>query len=290
MTSDILGRIDADYVDIGRGVVIEADVVITGKHGRAEKVILGDYCYIGRGARIMAPEFRLGHYSKLHAGTFGHGEKALQIGRNCWIGGDCVLDSMGGLDIDDNVGIGAHSQLWTHIQFGDIVEGCRFYGQTYMHVQKDAWFVGHCIVSPVQVGARSMALAGSVVTKDMQPNHVYAGVPAKDVTNKLGPQFEERNVGKKALALLDLIDAFEREHPEYNGQLLVAGTRELYDYSVSGTPHVTIFDVSRRVYHRTYSPAEVAFLKRYTPLVKFTAAGEPSFIQLQSSLQVEAVV
>lgn len=107
-----------------------------------------------------------------------------RIGRNCWFGGNVILDSMGGLDIDDNVGIGAHSQVWTHMQFGDLVEGCRFYSNRYMYIGKDVWLVGHCILSPVEVGERSMALVGSVITKNMLPNHIYAGVPAQDVTEK----------------------------------------------------------------------------------------------------------
>ena len=275
----IVGVIDADEVQVGKGVVVEEGVLITGKNGPAHRVILGDFCYIGRQSRIIVPEFRLGHYSKLHAFLFAHGEKALQIGRNCWIGGNAVLDSLGGLDIEDNVGFGAHSQVWTHIQFGDIVEGSRFYSRKYMYVAKDAWFVGHCVVSPVRVGERSMAMLGSVITSDMLPNHVYAGVPARDVTNKLGLQFEKRTVDQKAAKLQELIDAFCQIHPEYRGQLLVIRTPE------EKRAGICCFDVSRRTYTRTYSPAEVAFLKAHVPLVKFTAEGEPPFVVPQQAVK-----
>ncbi len=275
----IEGVIEADDIQVGRGVVVEQGVLITGKGGPARRVILGDFCYIGRQSRIMVPEFRLGHYSKLHAFLFAHGEKPLQIGRNCWIGGNVVLDSLGGLDIDDNVGFGAHSQVWTHIQFGDIVEGTRFYSRKYMHVGKDAWFVGHCVLSPVRVGERSMAMVGSVVTRDMLPNHIYAGVPAEGVSDKLGFQFEKRTVDQKAAKLQELIDAFFQIHPEYRGQLLVIRSQE------QKREGICCFDVSRRTYTRTYSPAEVAFLKAYVPLVKFTAEEEPPFVVPQQSVK-----
>jgi len=196
----------------------------------------------------------------------------MQIGRNCWIGGQVVLDSIGGLDIDDNVGIGAHSQLWTHIKFGDVVEGCRFNSCRYMHVGRDAWFVGHCIVSPVEVGERSMAMVGSVVTHDMLPNRIYAGVPAKDVTEKLGPQFETLTTDQKAARLQRIVDAFLEPRPEYRDQLVVArGASER-------RPGVCSLDVSTRTYTRTYSEAEVAFFKAHVPLVKFTPDGEPPFV------------
>lgn len=277
--SKIEGVIETDELRVGKGVVVERDVLITGRTGPARMVVLGDFCYIGRETKIIAPEFRLGDYSKLHAFSFASGKLPMQIGRNCWIGGNTVLDSIGGLDIDDNVGIGAHSQIWTHIQFGDIVEGSRFYSKKYMWIEKDAWFVGHCIISPVRVGEKSMAMVGSVIAKDMLPNHIYAGVPAVDLSHKLGYQFEPRTTEQKAAKLQELIDTFIENHPTYKEQLFVAQS-----------PHerpegMCCFDVSRRTYTRTYSEAEVAFLKAYVPLIKFTPEGEPPFVAHQQVLE-----
>jgi len=275
----INGNIEAEEVIIGQGVTMERGALITGKKGYARKVVLGDFCFIGRDTRIMVPEFRLGDYSKLHAFSFAHGEKPLQIGCNCWIGGNTTLDSMGGLDIDDNVGVGAYSQLWTHIQFGDIVEGSRFHSRKYMYVGRDAWFVGHCIVSPVRVGQKSMAMAGSVVTRDMLPNHIYAGTPAEDMTDKFGYQFEPRSTEEKAATLQAIIDAFIAENPAYDGQLAVIQSP---DEKREG---VCCLDVSRRTYTKTYSEAEVAFLQAHVPLIKFTAEGEPPFVAPQQAVE-----
>lgn len=259
----IEGVIEAEEVILGEGIVIEAGVRIAGKNGPAKRVVLGDFCYIGRETRILVPEFSMGDYTKLNAFSFAHGELPLHIGRNCWIGGNVVLDSMGGLTLDDNVGVGAHSQLWTHIRFGDIVEGCRFNSRQAMHVGRDAWFVGHCIVSPVKVEEKSMALVGSVITKDMLRNRIYAGVPAKDITDKAGPQFEDRSVDEKATVLQKLLDDFVAEHPDLAGELRVVT-------SPGGiVPGRTSFNVGDRTYTKTKSEAEVRFLKKHFPLVKF---------------------
>jgi len=210
-----------------------------------------------------------------YAFSFAHGDRPLQIGRNCWIGGNTVLDSLGGLDIEDNVGIGTHSQVWTHIQFGDIVEGSRFHSRKYMSLGKDSWFVGHCIVSPVHVGAKSMAMIGSVVTRDMLPNHVYAGVPATDVSDKLGYQFETRTIEQKQAKLQELVDIFVAEQPEFAGQIIVVGNpRDRRD-------DICWFDVSDRSYNKRFHPAEMAFLKKNVPIVKFTPAGEGPFFEPQ---------
>jgi len=59
-----------------------------------------------------------------------------------------------------------------------------------LEVGDDAWFVGHCIVTAIKAEARSMLLVGSVATKDMRYNRIYGGVPAVDMTAKLGFQFK----------------------------------------------------------------------------------------------------
>jgi hypothetical protein len=185
------------------------------------------------------------------------------------------LDSIGGLDIDDNVGIGAMSQVWTHIRFGDVLEGCRFNQSKYMHIEKDVWLVGHCIVSPVRVGERSMAMVGAVITKDMEPNHIYGGCPAKDLTDKLGTQFREVALDEKYAQLQRIITEFEQKYPEFKGS--IKAIRAQHDIAEG----VTSFDVSRRVYTKRRTKAEIAFMKENVPLIKFIPEGEPSFIQLQ---------
>lgn len=270
LANRIEGTIRADELIVGKGVTVEEGVFIGSREGAARRVVLGDFCFIGRGTRVLTPEFVLGDYSKLHAYSFAHGTRPLRIGRNCWIGGQVVLDSIGGLDLADNVGVGAQSQLWTHMRFGDVVEGCRFESEQYMHIGEDAWLVGHCLVGPVRVERRSMALLGSVVTRDMLENHVYGGAPAKDLTDRMGPQFETRTVEAKAAALATILDRFLAAHPEHRGRLgILPGDGAIRD-------GVTYFDVRDRTYTRTYGAAEVAFLKANTPMVKFVPRGVAS--------------
>lgn len=272
----IRGRIIADEIVVGAGVVVEENAIISGKGGPAKRVVLGDHCYIGQGTKIFAPEFVLGDYSKLNERSFGHGDQPLRIGRNCWFGGNVVLDSMGGLDIDDNVGVGAGSQIWTHAQFGDVIEGSRFHSNQYMHIGKDAWLVGHCLVSPVKIEPRSMAMLGSVITSDMLENRIYAGVPAKDLTSKLGHQFEPKSVDQKLTKLNEFIAKFEIEHPEFCGAL-----RGVETVPESEDEGVTWFCVLDRTYSKKQTRAEVQFLKQFVPLLKFSPHGEPPMYTLR---------
>lgn len=181
-------------------VIIDDNVVIN------KPVILGNSCisikigygsFLGENIYIDVPNLTIGEYTTIHKNTTIHGYKSCFIGHNCWIGQNTIIDSIGGTFIGNNVGIGAYSQLWSHVKFGDTLEGCRWNSEKPLIVEDDAWLVGHCIISPIIIHKKAMLLAGGIATKDMEENHIYAGAPAKDVTNKLGFQFEKKDYQEK---------------------------------------------------------------------------------------------
>ena len=134
---------------------------------------------------------------------------------------------------------------------------------------RDVWFVGHCIVSPIVARDRAMALVGSVVTQDMEENHVYGGSPAKDLTEKVGPQFAPVSVEQRVERLLAERARFLASHPDIAPELL--GIAADGDIVVAGE---TVFDVVRRTYTKRRTTAEVQFMKALLPRAKFTPAGQ----------------
>lgn len=183
-------NIHARKLTLGKNVVIENTAIIKGISGFAEEIYIGDNTYIGHNVQIICDNFSIGDYGKIHHHSNIHGYKPCTIGHNAWIGQHSLIDSIGGTTIGNNCGIGAYSQLWSHIKFGDTLEGCRFLNENPLELGHDVWLVGHCIVSPIKAADKSMALVGSVVTKNMDYNTIYAGCPAVPVSDKLGPQFE----------------------------------------------------------------------------------------------------
>ena len=255
----------ADEVHIGEGTVIHPSAVICGADGgNARRVEIGDHCYIGESVQIRCPEFKLGDYGRIHHHTNVHGYLPCTIGHNAWIGQYTIIDSIGGTTVGDNCGIGAHSQLWSHIKHGDLLEGCRFMSEKPLVVGKDVWFVGHCIVSPIVAHDRSMAMVGSVVTRDLEPNHVYAGVPAVDITDKVGPQFEDIALSVKVDRLTSLL----KESGVGPSSIGIAATPEEV-----GGDGLSWFIVNTRTYTKRNTPAEIAFMKFLLPArAKFTPA------------------
>jgi acetyltransferase-like isoleucine patch superfamily enzyme len=258
-----LGRIKADMLIVGINTIIEPTVTIRGISGNAKKIVIGDNCYIGHDVRIICDEFEIGDYSKIQHHTNIHGYKPCKIGHNAWIGQYCIIDSIGGTTIGNNCGIGAHSQLWSHIKYGDTLEGCRFLSSLPLEIGNDVWFVGHCIVSPIKAEDKSMALVGSVITKEMKYNQIYAGSPAKNITSKVGEQFSFVSIEDKKKKMLEYLNMFK---PNSN-TIRIVDTIEDFMFE----DNITYFNVTTREYTKKLNEEEIQFMKFLLPdKAKFT--------------------
>lgn len=220
------------------------------------RVSIGYGCFIGNDVYIDVENLTIGDYVTIHHGSTLHGIKCT-IGHNNWIGQYTILDSLGGLlTLGNNVGVGAHSQLWSHMKFGDLLEGCRWFRNGSLEVGDDAWFVGHCIVAPIKVEDRAMLLVGGLATRDMKYNHTYAGSPAVDVTDKIGPQFG------KPLSCEEKEKRFEQYINDYKKTGENVGfIRYCCEFSKKSDDRYSWFNLASREYIPTHSPEEFRFMK-----------------------------
>lgn len=255
-------NIETEELVIGTNSFIEPSAKIRGLKGKAKRIVIGDNVYIGADVQIICDYFSLGDYSKIHHHTNVHGYKPCTIGHNAWIGQYTIIDSIGGTTIGDNLGVGAHSQLWSHIKYGDTLEGCRFLSEKQLIVGNDVWFVGHCIVSPIKAEDKSMALVGSVVTKDMKYNNIYAGNPAISLSDKIGNQFIDVSLDEKMNKMSNYLIS-SGVNPEKVKII------EKEDDIVED--NITYFIVSKRKYTKNGSIDEIKFMNYLLPdKAKFT--------------------
>ncbi|ALO35131.1 hypothetical protein CMT41_10670 [Colwellia sp. MT41] len=85
------------------------------------------------------------------------------MGYNCWIAHYSIIGSLGGNNwLGHNVGVGAHSQLWSHMKFGDTLAGRQWHSEGEHILEDDVWLDGHSIVGPTLAKMNSMLLTGSV--------------------------------------------------------------------------------------------------------------------------------
>lgn len=215
---------------------------------------IGDNSYIGDDVQIICNNFSVGDYSKIHHHTNIHGN-SIKIGHNAWIGQYTIIDGLGGTKIGNNCGIGAHSQLWSHIKYGDTLEGCRFLSESNLNIGSDVWLVGHCIVSPVLINDKSMALVGSVITKDMDYNSIYAGSPAKNITDKIGRPFKDVTINEKMKKMNNYLLEFGA-----SSKIIIVP-----DISCFKEDENTYFAVETREYTKRLSEEEINFIKFLLP-------------------------
>jgi acetyltransferase-like isoleucine patch superfamily enzyme len=130
---------------------------------------VGNDVYIGRGCTI-AVDGKIGNYVLIAnqvglIGRLDHDYKCVGVPMRYapWIGDDPVIQNIQELTIEDDVWIG----------FGAI------------------------ILSGVDIGRGAVVAAGSVVTKDVEPYNIVAGVPAKPI----GIRFSKKEIRNHEIAL-----------------------------------------------------------------------------------------
>lgn len=102
----------------------------------------------------------------------------IYIGQHTNINKKCVLDGRGGLRIGDNVDIAQEVNIWT--------EQHDYNSPSYKSVNKSVvvedyvWISSRATILPgVSIGRGAVVACGAVVTKDVPPLAIVAGIPAK---------------------------------------------------------------------------------------------------------------
>ncbi len=104
----------------------------------------------------------------------------ISVGRNVFINQNCTFYDLGGIDIGDDVLIGPNVSLITSGH--PIAPSQRHSGVVAkpITIGNNVWIsAGVTIIGGVDVGENSVVAAGAVVTKDVPPNTLVGGNPAK---------------------------------------------------------------------------------------------------------------
>jgi len=103
----------------------------------------------------------------------------IQIGENVFINHACTFLDMGGITIEDNVQIGPRVNLITENHPLDPTNRKTLIPSPII-IKQNVWIGAAATILPgVRIGQNAVVAAGAVVTADVLPNTVVAGVPAK---------------------------------------------------------------------------------------------------------------
>jgi acetyltransferase-like isoleucine patch superfamily enzyme len=108
------------------------------------------------------------------------GGNEIRVGRRVFVNQNCTFYDLGGLDIADDVMIGPNVSLLTA---GHPLEPSQRRAVTIgkpIAIERNVWIAaGATIIGGVTVGENAVVAAGAVVTRDVPPNTLVGGVPAR---------------------------------------------------------------------------------------------------------------
>jgi acetyltransferase-like isoleucine patch superfamily enzyme len=153
---------EEDFKKLGENVIFEDNVLVF----HPENIEIGNNVYIGHNTILK------GYYNN-----------NMSIGDHTWIGQNCFIHSAGRITIGKCVGIGPMVKILTSQHKGDNIKIPVLFTElsTKEVVLEDGCDIGigSIILPGVTVGEGAIVGAGSVVTKDVEPYTIAAGVPAR---------------------------------------------------------------------------------------------------------------
>ena len=105
----------------------------------------------------------------------------IKLGKNVFINHACSFLDIGGITIEDDVQIGPRVNLTSENHPLDPADRKTVILQPIL-IKRNAWIgAGATILPGVTIGENAIVAAGAVVSRDVPPNTVVAGIPAKVV-------------------------------------------------------------------------------------------------------------
>jgi len=160
----------ADHIRLGHGVYLDQGTYL---HATPGGITIGNDTIVMHGAVLHVYNFR------------DMPNSGITIGRNSLIGEYTVIRGQGGVAIGDRVYTSPFTQIIAvnHV-FDDPAKPFVDQGITAegIVIEDDVWLGANVVVvDGVRIGRGAVVAAGAVVTKDVAPYTVVAGVPAKPI-------------------------------------------------------------------------------------------------------------
>jgi acetyltransferase-like isoleucine patch superfamily enzyme len=174
---------------IGKKVTIRhANKLFAGRNFIAE-----DYCEIHAlsrrgirfGDKVTIGSFVLIRPTNYYGGELGEG---LTVGNNSNIGPYSYIGCSGYIEIGNNVMISPRVSIYAEnhvVERTDVTMKEQGVKREFVKIEDDCWIAANSVIlAGVTIGRGSVIAAGSVVTKDVPPYSIVAGIPAKVIKKR----------------------------------------------------------------------------------------------------------
>ncbi|HEX5853233.1 MAG TPA: DapH/DapD/GlmU-related protein [Solirubrobacteraceae bacterium] len=109
--------------------------------------------------------------------------RRLSMGARATIGQRCYIDARGGIRMDSNASISREAALLTATHIPDDPDFTATMAP--IHLERGSWIGVRALLLPgVRVGEGAVVGAGAVVTSDVAPYDIVAGVPARTLRKR----------------------------------------------------------------------------------------------------------
>ncbi len=149
---------------------------------------------VGSGTRLCSMQVtwphrvRIGANCNLEGGVYlkvsgGYSDQiAIDIGQGTFIGAGCELNALSLIQIGECCLIASGTRFIDHDHGSELGTPMKDQPEQSadIHVGSDVWIGANCVIlKGVTIGSGAIVAAGSVVTKDVAPLSIAAGVPAR---------------------------------------------------------------------------------------------------------------
>lgn len=141
--------------------------------------------YLGAELRNLCLPYKAGKGVRVLDGVQIDKPSRLTMGNNVSVNRGCVINAGGEIVIGNDVLIGPNVVIYSqNHNYLDRTRPVASQGYSYKKtvIENNVWIAAAAIILPgVTVGAGAVVAAGAVVTKDVPPNTLVAGNPAKPI-------------------------------------------------------------------------------------------------------------
>ena len=174
---------------VGTGCLIERSVrlEVPSRITLGNRVVLSQNCWISPGSALG--NIRFGDDTFVaHGSTLRAEGGSIEIGAHVQVSRNCYLNGCGGITIGNDTMLGPNTTIVSvNHKYDQLDRPIRLQGivKDPVVIENDVWTGANVTILPgITIGRGSVVAAGAVVTKDIPPYSVAAGVPAKIVSSR----------------------------------------------------------------------------------------------------------
>ena len=196
---------------IGTNVELGFGSFIIPFDGDFKKIHIGNDVVIDDGVQILTRRLFLGDHTQIKNNTRIWGQSDFTSGRFVYIDQECHFDLRRNITLGNEVGISGGTWFYTHMAFHSVLDGApaKFGGIT---VGDRTYMGGNVFVLPgITIGHDATIGARAVVTKDVIPDVVMLGNPARE-TARTSHRVRAVAFEEKILIARDILNDFIHVH------------------------------------------------------------------------------